>query len=274
MREKDILVVEDESIIAADIKACLKKLGYGVVGPVSMGEEAIKIAEEKKPALVLMDIRLKGKMDGIEAAEAIRPLDIPVVYLTSHSDEGTLERAKITEPFGYILKPYEKRELHTNIEMALYKHRSEGRLRESEERFRSVVNTSRDAIVSADSQGTMVDWNPAAEKMFGRPREEALGEPITNLVPLRGREAHARQMVELLSPENKPRNAFESVFMRKDGSEFSVEVSLMAWNAGGKMFSTHIIRDISIRKRVEEERKKIIMELQEALAKMTVAGED
>jgi len=121
-----ILIVEDERIVAEDLKRCLEKLGYTVPGVVSFGEEAIREAEGKRPDLVLMDIMLNGDLDGIEAAEQIRTrLNIPIIYLTAYADKNTLERAKATEPFGYILKPFEERELHIVIEMSLYKHQAE-----------------------------------------------------------------------------------------------------------------------------------------------------
>ena len=123
MKRKQILVVEDERIVATDIKMSVQRLGYAVCGIAFSGEEAIKKAEEMHPDLVLMDIVLEGDIDGIEAASAIRTrFDIPIVYLTAYADEETLERAKITEPFGYIIKPFEDRELNSILEIALYKH--------------------------------------------------------------------------------------------------------------------------------------------------------
>ncbi len=134
MSKVEILVVEDESIVAMDIERRLKSLGYQVVGHVLSGEEAVVRTDEERPDLVLMDIHLKGTMDGIEAAQKIRRLyDIPVIYITAYSDEATLERAKVTEPFGYILKPFQEREIHSAIEMAIYKHRSEQELRAAKE---------------------------------------------------------------------------------------------------------------------------------------------
>ena len=124
MKEKiNILVVEDERIVAEDIQGSLKKIGYAVIDIVSSGAEAIELAGRLNPDLILMDIVLRGKISGIETAEKIRTLyDLPVVYLTAYADESTLERAKVTEPFGYILKPFSDRELHSTIEMALYNH--------------------------------------------------------------------------------------------------------------------------------------------------------
>jgi len=135
-----ILVVEDESIVAMDIQTRLGRLGYTVVGHAATGDEAVKKAEETRPDLVLMDIRLQGDMDGVEAAAQVRSrFNIPVVYVTAFSDEETLHRAKVTEPFGYILKPFETRELLTAIEMGLYKHRGEQALRQKNEELEKRV---------------------------------------------------------------------------------------------------------------------------------------
>ncbi len=132
MNKTTVLIVEDEAIVAADLAGKLGQLGYEVVGTAASGEEAVEMACRLRPDVVLMDIRLRGSMDGIEAAEAIRGRhDVPVIYLTAHSDAATLERAKLTGPFGYILKPFEERELSTTIEMALYKHQSDRQLRKS-----------------------------------------------------------------------------------------------------------------------------------------------
>src|SRR5215510_5593399 len=124
-----MLVVEDERIVSMDLQARLKTMGYAVAGAAVSGEEAIQKAETLRPDMVLMDIMLDGALDGIQAAEIIRSrYAIPVIYLTAYADPATLERAKITEPFGYILKPFEERELHGHIEIALYKHRMEKKL--------------------------------------------------------------------------------------------------------------------------------------------------
>ncbi len=140
MSKSRILVVEDNKIISLEIKQRLESMGYEVAAVAYTGQEAITKATEKIPDLVLMDIKLSGKMDGIEAAEKIRVLlDIPVVYLTAYSDESTLQRAKVTEPFGYIVKPLEERELHSTIEISLYKHKMEKNLKESESKYHSIV---------------------------------------------------------------------------------------------------------------------------------------
>ncbi|MDD3247162.1 MAG: response regulator [Methanosarcina sp.] len=126
MTEGRILIVEDEHIVAMGIKRMLKGLGYTVTGVASSGEDAISKAESTFPDLVLMDIMLKGELDGVEAAKEIKErFDVPVVYLTAYSDSNILERVKKTGPFGYIVKPFDEKDLHSNIEIALHRYRKE-----------------------------------------------------------------------------------------------------------------------------------------------------
>jgi len=149
MSKTNILIVEDESIVAKDIQHSLKKLGYTVVGICSNGDDAIKTAEEMSPDLVLMDIMLKGDMSGIEAADQIRQrMNIPVIYLTAYADESTLNKAKVTEPYGYIIKPFKEIDLHTAIEMAIYKHEKETDVKKERDFLYSLVENkdSKDII--------------------------------------------------------------------------------------------------------------------------------
>lgn len=123
MASTNILVVEDESIVSKDIQQSLKKLGYNIIGAAATGEMALELVEKNQPDLVLMDIMLKGEMSGVDTAKIIKDeYNIPVIYLTAYADENTLEKAKITEPYGYIIKPFKEVDIHTSIEMALYKH--------------------------------------------------------------------------------------------------------------------------------------------------------
>lgn len=140
MAKTNVLVVEDESIVSKDIQHSLKKLGYNVVGASSTGEKAVELAMEMKPDIILMDIMLKGEMNGIETAEQIREeLSIPVIYLTAYADESTLTKAKITEPYGYIIKPFKEVDLHTSIEMALYKYSKEQVVQKERDLFYSLI---------------------------------------------------------------------------------------------------------------------------------------
>ena len=182
MNRRKILVIEDEAIIARDIQKSLEELGYEVPDTISSGEAAISMAGEVMPDLVLMDIVLQGDMDGIEAAEEIKNLyDIPVIYLTAYADDKVMERARVTEPFGYMIKPFEERELHTTIEMALYKHKVEKRLRESEQLFSTTLKSIGDAVITTDSEGVVTFLNPVAEGLTGFKMEEVKGRAIENV---------------------------------------------------------------------------------------------
>jgi two-component system, response regulator PdtaR len=145
MDQPAIFIVEDEAIVANDIKETLKSLGYSVPGIAKSGELALEKVKESNPDLVLMDIHLAGQMDGVETAGKIHVLyDIPVIYLTAYADKALLERAKVTEPYGYVIKPFDERELHSVIEMSLYKHRIEREIKK------------RDAVLFAVSSA--VEW--------------------------------------------------------------------------------------------------------------------
>lgn len=140
MGKINVLVVEDESIVSKDIQNSLTKLGYSVAGAASSGEKAIELAELLHPDVILMDIMLKGEMNGIEAAEHIRSeFKIPVIFLTAYADSATLSKAKITEPYGYIIKPFKEIDLHTNIEMAIYKHGREQEVIKERDLLHSLV---------------------------------------------------------------------------------------------------------------------------------------
>ena len=140
MAKTSVLVVEDESIVAKDIQNSLKKLGYSVPSVENSGEDAIDAAGQHRPNLILMDIMLKGEISGIEAAEQIKNrYQIPVIFLTAYADESTLSKAKVTEPYGYIIKPFKEIDLHTSIEMALYKHGKEQQVKQERDLYSSIV---------------------------------------------------------------------------------------------------------------------------------------
>jgi len=142
----NILITEDESIVRKDIEMRLKKLGYNIIGTADNGLKAIEIAKEKKPDLALMDIMLKGDMTGIEAAAEIKTfLDIPIIFLTAYSDDGTLEKAKNSEPHAYLLKPFKESDVRTSIELAIHKHAGEKKLKQENDFLRSLNTASKDA---------------------------------------------------------------------------------------------------------------------------------
>lgn len=159
-----ILIVEDEHIVALDLHDQVKKLGHSVVGIAQSGEQAIELALETRPDLVLMDIRLKGEMDGIDTAIEIRAYrPIPIVYLTAYTDAETLERASVTQPLGYILKPFQLRELETTIQLALYKSKVENELTEYVRQLDLIMRHATDGFVLTDSKANILRMNERAE---------------------------------------------------------------------------------------------------------------
>lgn len=198
MEKKRIMVVEDESIVAGDIRKALESYGYEVPCMAATGEDAVRKAEEHRPDLVLMDIKLKGEMDVIEAADQIRSrFNIPFIYLTSHSDDALLERAKLTGPLGYLVKPFDDRELKSTVMMACYKaetdkklaalndalEKSNRELQISKYSFHNIVEKDCTGIIVTTKNGTICFANPAARKLFNRENDELVGEvfgvPIT-----------------------------------------------------------------------------------------------
>ncbi len=178
-----ILVVEDERLVARDLQATLEDLGYQIPEITDTGELAIQKVTEIKPNLVLMDIRLAGEMDGIEAAEIItNTFHIPIIYITAHADENTLNRAKLTEPYGYLVKPFDERDLKTTIEIALYKHKIEQQLRDQSQWLSTVLDSIADGVIATDKTGKVDFLNPVAEELTGWSLEEAVGQSITDVL--------------------------------------------------------------------------------------------
>ncbi|MBN1979486.1 MAG: response regulator [Anaerolineae bacterium] len=221
--ETRVLIVEDDRVIAQDIQQTLARLGYAYPMVVSSGEEAIQRTADLKPDLVLMDIQLKGSMDGIEAAQQIRAcFDIPVVYLTAYADDLTLRRARITGPFGYILKPFEDRELHSVIEMALQRHEMEQALARSGEQFRALVEGASDIAMVLDGSGVIRYASPALEHVIGYGPKELGGRRIfkflhADSVP------EVQGVVERCVRDRVPIQAIVLLFRHKDGSWCSFE---------------------------------------------------
>ncbi|HYG75134.1 MAG TPA: response regulator [Planctomycetota bacterium] len=241
-----ILVVDDEAIIAASLQAKLKTMGYDVPETAGSAAEAIQKADALRPHLVLMDVRLEGGPDGIEAAHRIRQdFGIPAVFLSAYSDDETLKRATITEPFGYILKPVVDRELRIVIEIALYRSNAERALQLSEEKYRALVESASDAILSTKEDGTIEFANTAAVNLFGYFCDALIGADIEMLISNKS----ALNVLYLAGGTNG--RAIEFNGTRKDGSTFPLELTLSKWNGPGRISFTATLRDISERKQSE-----------------------
>jgi PAS domain S-box-containing protein len=180
-----ILIVEDERVIARDIRDCLENLGYSIVAIASSAAEAMEKAAEMHPDLILMDIRLKGEMDGIQAAEQIwSRFQIPFIYATGYSDKPTLERARATAPFGYILKPIEERELFVAIETALQRFRLETELKQREQWLTTILRGIGDGVIVVDAQAKIKFLNVMAELVLGCQQADVVNQPLSNIFRL------------------------------------------------------------------------------------------
>jgi PAS domain S-box-containing protein len=258
MAKAQILIVEDDSIVVMELQDRLQSLGYGVAAVASSGKEAIEKAAETHPDLVLMDIRLKGAMNGIEAAKEIRAcFDIPVVYLTAYADENTLQRAKATEPYGYILKPFEERELRTNIEIALYKYEMERKLKESERWLATTLRSIGDAVIATDAQGCVMFMNPVAEALTGWKQEKALGKDLTEVFHIMNEETCTvvENPVERALQEGVVVGlANHTILIAKDGTETPIDDSAAPIRDEKENITGVVLtfRDITERRRAEE----------------------
>ena len=185
MLASKIMIVEDEGIVAMDIRNQLESFGYEVVATAFSGGQAVTLATQLRPELVIMDIVLKGSMDGIKAAQTImESLHIPVIFLTAYSDPDTIQRVKATGAYGYLIKPFRSDELHASIEVVLYKHQLERKLKESEQWFAKTLHCISDAVIATDLEGKIQFMNSAAEKVLDWRMEQAKGTLISELMTL------------------------------------------------------------------------------------------
>ncbi len=224
-----VSIVEDEVLVARDIQSRLTKMGYEVVGTAARGEDAIAMASEYSPALILMDINLRGEMDGIEAAMEInRTSSIPIIFCTAYSNDEVLERAKITSPFGYVLKPFDNRELEINIEIALFKHRVEKDLEETKKNLDATLTNVSDGVVAADSEGNIFLINPTAEKIAGYDAGSCHGKRLDEVMKLDAFDA-GQAAINLLDPETfafwKQFSGIRQRLTRSDGIVVPIELS-------------------------------------------------
>lgn len=188
-QKKYILIVEDENIVAWDIQESLEKLGYKVLARAASGKQALRIVATMKPDLVLMDIQLESEMSGLEAAREISiNYGIPIVFLTAHADDRTLEQAAQTNPFGYLVKPFQWRELHSTIQIALRRHEIEKNANAVQQRLVTTIDSIKDAAIATDSDGIVKLMNPVAEHLTGWQLEAAMGKHIHQVLHLETKE--------------------------------------------------------------------------------------
>lgn len=250
-----IMIAEDEGLVARDMELMIKGMGYEVAGVVSSGEDALDAAVRTRPDLILMDIVLKGRMDGIEVSSILwEKHGIPVVYVTAYADDAILKRARITEPFGYILKPFEERELKICIEIALFKASMEKKLRERETWLSALLRNVKEAVIALDGEGRVTLLNPFAEKLTGWNQAEALARTLGEVLP------------QADIPAQNAEKAQEVTLVDRKGVAFPAEVHRSNFHLED---STHgsilVFRDISERKRSEEELRQSWSKLRQAL---------
>jgi PAS domain S-box-containing protein len=262
-----ILLVEDEGIIARDIRDSLEGMGYDVIGVEVSGEKAIDTVGRERPDLVLMDVVLQGPVDGIKAASEIRSrYNIPVIYLTAYADEQILERAKPTQPFGYLIKPFEEKELNFTIEMALYKHEMDMKLRDSKEQYQELLE-------SAGAVPWELDLGTMAFTYIGPQMERVLGYPVEDWTDFHfwSRRLHPEDAERAINfctnPASRRENReFEYRMLAVDGKTVWLRDKINTINGdNGPVKLRGFMLDITERKLAEQERERLILELQDAL---------
>ncbi len=253
-----ILIAEDESIIAIDLQWRLEQNGFEVVGVVSSGDAVVEKALETKPDLILMDILLEGDMDGVSAMEVIgASIDVSVIYLTSYSDQKTLQRAKITEPSGYILKPFGDRELLATIEMALHKYALEQKLKGSERWLNTTLKAISDGVISTDIHDDITFMNPVAESLTGRKLDDVRNSKVTALLEIY--EANSSEPVKLdltAIAKNKDSPSPRACVLHSRAKEnilIQLSASPIHDDTRGIVGTVLVIRDISRQKKIEDE---------------------
>jgi two-component system cell cycle sensor histidine kinase/response regulator CckA len=259
MANAQVLIVEDEGVIAKDIQNTLRNLGFAVPVIAFSGEEAVRKAAETCPDLVLMDIVLEGEMDGVEAAKQIRDrFDIPIVYLTAYANDKTLQRAKVTEPYGYILKPFEEKELHTAVEIALYKHQMERKLKESEQWLSTTLKSIGDAVIATDANGFVSFMNPVAEVLTGWNQQDAAGKPLSEVFNIINEETGKQTedpATRVLRKGFVVGLANHTVLIAKDGMKRPIDDSgsPIKDDKGNIIGVVLVFRDITEKRRLEQE---------------------
>lgn len=252
-----VFIVEDEVLVARDIKSRLEKLGYRVLGTAARGDDAVARILADQPDLILMDINLKGEMDGIEAADRIRAkADLPIIFCTAYSNDETLARAKVTVPYGYVLKPFDNRELEITIEIALHKHQLESALKQASHRLDATLQNLSDAVVTVNQAGQIVLANPMSEKMLVQGRSEILGRDGLALLTFTAfNEGEPQLDVSnlLKGSDSLPQGRTRQRLVREGLPALPVEVTLNTVVVGEESLLVLALRDLTTQIEQEEQ---------------------
>jgi PAS domain S-box-containing protein len=257
-RPASILVVEDEAIVARDIQATLGDLGYEVLDTAASCDEAIHRATARCPDLVLMDIRIQGQRDGIETAETLRRrFRVPVVFLTAYADDKTIERAKKAQPYGYLVKPIKSNELRSAVEVALYRHEMDARLRERERWFSTTLRSIGDAVISTDLDARVTFMNTVAETLTGWRTEDAMGRPLDEVLRLAQEDTHeaVENPIRRALREGKVARLGERIaLLGKDGAERPIDdIAAPIIDEGDVLGAVMVFRDVSEQRRLQRQ---------------------
>lgn len=249
--KKQILVVEDEGLIAADVRKRLERFGYAVPAIAQSGEEALRCARKTAFDLALMDIRIQGEMDGIATAAALKKeFEMPVVYMTAHSDQETVDRARLTEPFGYVLKPVADGNLRSAVQVAIYKSEMDARLRTSEAWLRATLRSVGEGIVATNTNCEVVFMNPVAEQMTGWSSAESQGCQLMDVLGLfdeSGGLPAKNPVFELFTGESR-----RCTVVSRMGGHIDVEVECFENRADEEVLGAIVaLRDIRARREME-----------------------
>jgi PAS domain S-box-containing protein len=224
-KQKTILIVEDEFIIGMDLQEILECKGYKVCNIISEGEEVLPNVEKYNPDLILMDITLKGNMSGFDATkELYKHYDTPIIYVSSEINQERLEKVKSPASYGYIIKPIKENELYTMIEISLNKYEMEKKLKESEKRYKKLIELVPVAINEVDTNGKIMLANKQFHELFGYDDNELIGSHIADLRKDKGqREKTAKYLNRVLKNRPQP-SEYVDVLCRKDESEIKVSI--------------------------------------------------
>ena len=266
--EATILICEDETLIARDIQRILKSMGFHVTATAGSAEDALSLLDKITPDLILMDIKLEGPVDGIETARRIQKrFDVPVVFLTAHPDQDILDRAKLVNPAGYLLKPFDERELEITIHLAISNHESDKKIKTKEAQYRQLFENIPIGLYHASSDGTFLDVNQSLVSMLGfSSRKDLLNQPMNARYSQPSDQA--RWLREIKSKGKL--QGFETLWKRKDGTSVWLLESVKAYYNPEKQILCYegAVQDISDQKRTELELKAIKRSLENYIVEM------